>query len=160
MALSLERPKGVPLELHLQVGEVERIPGLSDLIVSCTRDTKALRVDCISSVKEPTQELPNFPQLMPNLRSLQLSKDTTSERDQSIDPFGSFTPTLGYLKLVSFSLYPSPLRLRALAGSWLSIVAGSISTWTTLLDFLEENRSLGVVILNIRFNVWKATGTW
>lgn len=74
--------------------------------MSRTRDTRALRTDYILSAKELTQGLPNLYQSMPNLRSLQLSKDTTGERDQSIDPFGSLTPTLGYLKLVSFPLYP------------------------------------------------------
>ena len=117
------------------MGEVERIPGFSDLKVPCTRDTKALRVDCSLPVDELTQELPNFLQSMPKVRLLQLSKDMTGEWDQSIDPFGSFTPALGYLEWISFSL---PLAPR------LSIAVGLVFTWTTLLDFLEENHSLGV----------------
>ena len=150
MALSLERSKPVPLKLYLRMDEIRTIPEFSDLIMPYTRNTKTLRVEAILSVEEFMQKLPNFPQSMPNLWSLELSKDTTGERGQSTDPFGSFAPTLGALKLIAFPLYPSLLHFRALTE--LALFNGQFDLHLDiLLNFLEENRSLESVILSIRF---------
>jgi len=81
MAFSLERLRAAPLGLRLRVGGVGGIPGFSGLMVPCIRDAGVLRVGCGLCVDGLTRELPNFPQSMPNLRSLQLSRDKTGERD-------------------------------------------------------------------------------
>ena len=68
----------------------------------------------------------------------------------SVERFGSLAPTLRCLKLYTFPLHPSFLRLRDLTE--LALKTGDFPLHLdTLLDFLEENRSLESVTLDIRF---------
>ena len=84
---------------------------------------------------------PESPQSMPNLKSLSLVGKTKT-LVQYIDPFGPFT-TLTSLSLIFVPLYPSFLHLRTLTN--LTLCHSSFKLHLeldTLLDFLEENRSL------------------
>ena len=151
MALSLERSKAAPLTLSLRMSEIDDIPGFSDLIVPHIQKTKNLRVNGIFPVGEITQKLPNFPQSMPNLRSLELSR-SVAEWDDPIDPFGSFPHTLRHLTLACFPLYPSLLRLRALTELVIYNYGNKLDLHLdTLLDFLEANPSLESASFRFRF---------
>ena len=70
--------------------------------------------------------------------------------DRSVDPFESLAPTLRYLQLCGIPLYPSIIRLRSLT-EFTYVGLGSDFHLDTLLDFLEENRSLEQVALGIVF---------
>ena len=82
---------------------------------------------------------------MSALRSLTLDRDYQCPVDQ----FGSLAPTLRCLKLYTFPLHPSFLRLRDLTELALKTHDFPLHS-DTLLDFLEENRSLESVTLDIR----------
>jgi hypothetical protein len=153
-ALSLERAKTARLGVEIDMGSFREEPESFRLIIPYIQNIDTLGVDEISDIKELDQVLPDFPRSTPNLRSLALSQyfDTNADLqwDRSIDPFKSLAPTLRYLKLNDIPLYSSFLRLRALTELDL------VNRWfdlhlDTLLDFLEENRSLERVTLRIEF---------
>ena len=146
--LSLKRCMAAPLELWLHMPQVRTNPGFSTLVTPHLQNTKTLRVRHISSIEELAQILQNFPQSMPNLQSLSLSGH--ADWDRSIDPFESLTPALTQLSLISVPLYPSFMRLKALTDLTLRNHRFNPHL-DTLLDFLEENRSLERVTLDIRF---------
>jgi len=150
MALSLKRSKATPLELRLCMNQVREKPGLSDLLMAYTRNTKTLHIGSILTAEDLTQNLPNFLQSMPNLRSLELWADAIGERDRSMDPFEPLAPTLTSLSLDCIHLYPSFLRLKALTELTLRDEQFSLRL-DALLDFLEENRSLERAELEIGF---------
>ena len=130
--------------------QVKRNPWFSDLITPHIQTTETLRFSHISMVEELTQTLPNFPQSMPNLRSLTLSGPWNAGWDWSIDPFGPSTPPLTHLSLSDIPLYPSFLHLRTLTDLTLR------SCWfylhlDTLLDFLEGNCSLERATIGVTF---------
>ena len=148
--LSLERAKTSPLKLRLWMDDIRETPGFLDLIIPYIWSTESLRIGGISSVQELMRALPNISHSTPNLRSLRISGVTARTTYQSIDPFGLFAPTLRDLSLVSFPLYPSLLRLESLTE--LALYNSQFDLHLdTLLDFLEENRSLESTILSIRF---------
>lgn len=150
MALSLKWSGAAPLELSLHMDEVRREPGFSGLLMAYIRNTKTLYIGSILTVGELMQKIPNFLQSMPNLRSLELCKNTFSEGVRSIDPFEPLPPTLTSLSLERIHLYPSFRRLKALTELTLRDEQFSLRL-DTLLDFLEENQSLERANLMIRF---------
>ena len=148
-ALSLQRAKEVPLEISLDGVQIGKSPGFPDLLTSHIKNTESLQFKLSSSIQELAQALPNFPQSMPNLRSLSLIGRTTGW-DWSADPFGPLTPTLTRLSLIDIPLYPTFLRISTLTN--LTLYHGRFNLHLdTLLDFLEENRSLEHVVLDIEF---------
>ena len=149
--LSLRRAKEAePLELQLYMDQVRREPGFSELINSRIQNAKALCLSQFKTIKELTRTLPNLTQSAPNLRSLTLVGLGGADWDQSADPFESLAPGLRYLKLANIPLYSSFLRLRTLTDLGLDDPRFTLHL-DTLLDFLEENRSLESATLNIRF---------
>jgi len=144
-ALSLERSKAAPLEVWLGSDEVPWFPGL---LVPYFQTTKTLHVNTDSSIDELAKQLPNFPQSMPNLRSLSLTRRWYVNWDRSIDPFGPFSPTLKCLTLFGAPLYQSFLRLRTLTKLVLTDDRFDLRP-DVLFDFLEGNRSLEIVELSI-----------
>jgi len=151
-ALSLQRAKAAPLEMCIDMDEVKKTPGFCDLINPFIQSTKTLSFDKFIKVKELTRTLPDFPRSMPNLQSLTLdgARRTDQVEVNSGDLFESLTPTLRYLNLSHFPLYPSFFRLRALTELTLHTHYFNLHL-DTLLDFLEENRSLKSAILGIDF---------
>jgi hypothetical protein len=148
MRLSLERCKTAPIKLWLDMDQVRKKPGFSDSIVPYIQNTETLRLRRISTPDELTRTLPNFPQSMPNLRSLSLSGKP--QRDQSVDPFQPLTLPLTHLSLVNFPLYPTFLSPRTLTDLTLRYPRFDLHL-DTLLDFLERNPSLERASLDIRF---------
>ena len=148
--LSLERCQAIPLELWLSMRQVRENSNFSALITPYMENTRTLHVHCISTIGELAQALPNFPQSMPNLRSLSFSSDLVhAHQDVSTDPFGQLPFALTHLSLTSIPLYPSFRRLTTLTN--LSIHNHHFDLHLdTLLDFLEANRALEHVNLNVR----------
>ena len=93
---------------------------------------------------------PNFPGSMPALRSLTLDSEGP-DWDSSIDPFETFIPALNQLSLANVPLYPSLLNLRTLVELTIRDRHRFDLSLGTLLNFLEQNRSLESVTLGIRF---------
>ena len=143
---SLHRAKAEPLEIHLDMNQVRGKPGFSNLINPYIKNTKSLHFSNFKTVKDLTQTLPNFPQSMSALQSLTLD----GGHKCSVERFGSLAPTLRCLKLSVFPLHPSFLRLRDLTELALKSHYFTLHL-DALLDFLEENRSLESVTLDIRF---------
>ena len=88
---------------------------------------------------------------MSNPRSLKLlGQPGVRDWDRSIDPFESSAYTLRGLKLFLIPLYPSFLNSRSL--KWLDLCDRQCNLHLdTILDFLEENRSVIITRLGIRF---------
>ena len=150
-ALSLERSKAAPLRLWLIMDLVKKKARFRDLIMPYIQNTQSLGFHGLTAVEEIIQILPDFPQLMPNLQSLELTRSNHGrELDPLIDPFESFPNTLRSLSLDCIPLYPSFLKLRTLTKLSLHYSTPH-PPLDTLLDFLEENRSLESVNLAIPF---------
>ena len=150
-SLSLQRAKAAPLEIRLDMRQVRENPGFSALITPHIRNTGTLLIGYVLSIEELVQTLQNFPQSMPNLRSLTLTRESESpNRDWSIDPFGPSIPALTHLSLKYIPLYPAFLHLRTLTSLTLSSYNFNLHL-DTLLDFLEENHSLNRLNLCIGF---------
>ena len=147
VALSLQRAKAAPLDIRLDMAEVKKTPGFSDLLKPHIRNIETLHVS-LSSIQELTQTLPGFPQSTPNLRSLSLA-GKVCEWEWTIDPFGPLT-ALTHLSLTFVPLYPSFLHLRTLTDLTLDYTRFKLHL-DTLLDFLEENRSLERATLDMMF---------
>ena len=149
--LSLQRAKAAPLRISLDMDQIKESPWFSDLIAPHIQNTETLYIDSISTTKELSQMFPNFPWSMPNLRLLSFSlQPRQAELDWSINPLGSSTPTLTHLSLIDISLSPSFLRLRTLTNLTFLYNRTSLPLpLDRLLDFLEENRSLEHVDLEI-----------
>jgi hypothetical protein len=145
--VSLERAKSAPLEINLDTSSGRR--WLSDLLTPYIKNVKTLNVDYLS-VTEVKNIFPDFPQSMPNLLSLTLATRPGTGGDRFIDPFEPLSPPLRSLKLSGVSLYPSLLKLRTLTELDLHDPQFNLQL-DTLLDFLEENRSLESAILSLRF---------
>jgi len=109
MELCLERSKGAPLQLNLDVswGSEYR-----DLIAPYIQNTETLRCHSLVAVEDFTQTLPNFPQSTPDLRSLILEHAIDYPTwDPSTNPFESFPNTVTSLSLYDIPLYPSFLEI-------------------------------------------------
>ena len=152
-ALSLERSKAAPLHLQFDMSFRTRTPRFCNLIAPHTQRIKTLRVKQISTIEVFTKAFPNFPNSMPNLRSLDLAH--TEDRgvphwDLSFDPFGPLPNTLTSLVLHDIPLYPSFLRIKTLTK--LDLHYHEIRpALDTLLDLVEDNCSLESVALTIDF---------
>ena len=150
-ALSLGRSKAALLEFRLRSYRIRDRPGFSDLIFPYLKNTKTLDFSDFLTIEEFRQRLPNFPQSMPNLRSLTLAPWLGGpDWDPFIDPFGSFPHTLRCLSLHYFPLYPSFLKLRTLTELTLRDYK-FIFPMDTLLVIVEGNPSLERVSLSIDF---------
>ena len=149
MAMSLERAKSAPLEINLNAPLASGGRQYSDLLIPYIQNTKTFKANYISAI-EFKEMFPNFPQSMPNLQSFTLLASHGVQWDRYIDPFESFPPTLRRLKLLGISLCPSLLELRALTELDLRDRRFNHHL-DTLLDFLEENRSLESVMLSLKF---------
>ena len=156
--MSLERAKSAPLEIHLNTTLAQGGLRFSDLLIPHIQNTKTLRVDHLTAI-ELKDILPNFPHSMPNLQSFTLLAGGGVGWDRSIDPFESFPPTLRCLKLLGISLHPSLLGLKTLTELDLRNRRCNLRL-DTLLDFLEENRSLERVILNLKFDEPSLRSSW
>ena len=148
--LSLERCQAAPLELWLSMSQVEENPRFTALIAPYIQNTETLYAHSISTIGELTQALPDFLQSMPNLRSLSISSDLdTARQDVSTDPFGQLTLALTHLSLAYLPLYPSLRHLTTLTN--LSLRAHRFDLHIdTLLDFLEANRVLENATLGVQ----------
>jgi hypothetical protein len=144
-AASLKRVKSSPLKIYLSIAPDNR--WLSDLLIPYIQNIKTVDVHYISAIDLKTA-LPDFPQSVPNLRSLTFVTEQDSECDQFADLFESLPPTLRYLKLSGVSLYPSLLKLRMLMELDLHDRQFNLHL-DTLLDFIEGNQSLESVTLEI-----------
>jgi len=152
-ALSLERAKAAPLTIELKVDALTNDPklvGFVDLLLLHIQNTTSLSVGALNSIEELAQALPNFPKSMPNLRSLTLRGGRKLDESR-IDPLDfSAAHTLKDLSLQNVPLYPSLLNLTTLTELYLGDYYFKLHL-DVLLDFLEQNHSLEVVILWIRF---------
>ena len=150
-ALSLERAKAAHLEVTIDACQFRADPGSFRLIIPHLKNIGTLFVCDLPGIEELTRALPNFPRSTPNLRSLTLlCTYSSAEWDPFIDPFKSLPPTLKCLSLFKIPLYPSLLNLKALTdltlrNHWFDVHLD------TLLDFLEQNRSLETATLDVRF---------
>jgi hypothetical protein len=151
MTMSLERAKSAPLDIDLNAPLALGRRQYADLLIPHIQNTKTLKVNHISAIQFK-EMFPNFPQSTPNLQSFTLlaSHGVQWEWDRYTDQFESFPPTLRRLKLLGISFYPSLLELRALTELDLRDRRSKLHL-DTLLDFLEENRSLESVILSLKF---------
>ena len=151
MELSLQRAKAAPLEIHLDMYQVRESPWFTPLIAPHIQNTETLHIYNASSIDEFSRALSNFPQSTPNLRSLTIIRDTFHRGlDWSMDLSGPSIPPLTHLSLMYIQLYPAFLHLRTLT----DLTLGNFQLNThldTLLDFLEENRSLERATLHIEF---------
>ena len=142
---SLERAKAAPLKIHLDLGRIQDHQFL-DLLVPHFQNTETLWVTGVLTV----EDLSFSKHPMTNLRSLMLLNHGVGDWVRSADPFESSAYTLQYLKLLTVPFYPSFLSLRTLTGLNLDDNRPSPHL-DTLLDFLEENRSLTSAKIRIRF---------
>ena len=146
--LSLAQCKAAPLELRLSASRFKKNPEFSTLMTPYIRNIEKLYSWKIAAIEVLAQIPPNLHQSTPNLRSLLIVG--RGDWDWSTDPFGPFTPTLTHLSSAHIPLYPSFLCLGAL--TYLSLHYKRFDLHLdTLLDFLEENRSLEHANLAIRF---------
>ena len=147
--LSLERCKAASLQLWLEARKGGVAPRFSHLIKPYVQNTKVLGVD--PGVEKLFQTLRNFLPLMPNLRSLSIFGGVGSGLlDWFKDPCGQLTLPLTYLLSSDIPLYPSFLRLRTLTDLTFYHSRFSLQL-DTLLEFLEENRSLERATLDVEF---------
>ena len=150
-ALSLARAKAARLNVSIDICQFRADPTSFGLLTPYLQNIDTLCARDLPSIEELTRALPGFPQSTPNLRSLTLLCTYSSAKwDPSIDPFESLTPTLKCLSLFKVPLYPSLLNLKTLTDLTLRSHCFEFHL-DTLLDFLEQNRSLESAVLDIRF---------
>ena len=145
-AVCLKRAKAAPLKITL------RMPlgsSFLDIFAPYLQNTRTLVARYLWRIEELMNVFPNFPQSMPNLRSLELEQMLGADLEQKVDPFESFVPALEQLVLTSIPLFPSLLGLGTLTE--FTITSDFDLHLDTLLDFLEGNRSLERVALWTNF---------
>ena len=141
-ALSLERVKAASLAIELQVAALVNSPklvGFIDLLLPHIQNITSLFVGTFYTIGELTKALPNFPNSMPNLRSLTLRGGGIPDWSQRTDPPRLFCSS--YVKgpfatqLPPIPFDPQPQKF--------SLVDYHFNLHLdALLDFLEQNRSL------------------
>lgn len=149
--LSLERAGAVPLTIHLNLDRVKKNRKFRGLLMSHLKKTASFTCINFFNIEELAQLL-NFPESMPNLRSLSLTRPRSNYADQSQppDPFDFSThTTLRELSLYNIPLVPSFLSLRTLTKFSLFDQNFPLHV-DILLNFLERNRSLESASLTIR----------
>jgi hypothetical protein len=147
-AVSLKRAKSALLKITLYQS---RAPGdyrLSGLLIPYIKNIETLEIHFVPA-EELQNVLPNFPGSMPNLQSL-VFYTWGGRWNPSADPFEGLAHTLKHLSLSETPLCPSVLKLRTLTEMDLSYLDFNLHL-DTLLDFLEENRSLESATLKLRF---------
>ena len=149
-ALSLERSRAAPLYLQLDMSFLRPESEFRNLLTPHIQRTRTLRVEETATIKDLTNVLPNFPQSMPKLQSLDLAHtyDVVPVWDSLAAPLGSFPNTLASLDLHDIPLYPSFLELRTLKELGLHYYRISPAL-DSILNFVEDNRSLESVALTI-----------
>jgi len=154
---SLERAKAAPLKicLDMEIIQEQSSPGFwHDIIKPYIQNAETLVVISIATSEEFTEMFPNFPKSMPNLRRLKLEMWEDCW-DPSVDVFESPAHTLEDLSLIDIPLSPSLLKLRTLTALTLHHDSYHHNQFNlhldTLLNFLEENRSLTSANLRIGF---------
>ena len=151
MALSLERAKAARLYVSIDTRRLRADPRSFGPIIPYTKNIDTLSIYDLPGIEELALVFPTFPQSTPNLRSLTLCSTYANARwDRTVDPFKSFPRALKCLWLFNIPLYPSLRNLRTLTNLTLRYLTfdGHVDT---LLTFLEQNRSLERVALDIRF---------
>ena len=146
-AVCLQRARAAPLEITLEMPLSSSFP---DIFAPYFQNTRTLVVYSLPAIEDLTSVFPNFPQSMPNLRSLELERVWDGRREQRIDPFEPFIPALEELLLSCIPLFPSLLRLGTLTEFSIDDTPFDLPL-DTLLDFLEGNRSLERTTLGIYF---------
>lgn len=147
---SLERAKVVPLTVHVNLNELKRKQAFLNVFLPHIRKTVSLTCVNVSNLEDLTERL-NFPDSMPNLRSLSLTRPRQVGQRQPIDTFNFSThTTLRELSLYNIPLIPSILSLRTLTKFFLFDYNFRLHI-DTLLNFLEGNRSLESANLTIGF---------
>ena len=153
--LCLERCQETPLELSLVMYDVGENSEFTALIMPYMQNTETLRIRRISTIGELVRRLPDLPQSIPNLRTLSLSSDhDIARQDVLADPFGQSTLALRVLSLASLPLFPSLQRLTTLTNLTLHC-RGLDLPIDTLLDFLEANRALENVTLDLTLSTFQ-----
>ena len=147
--LSLERSKASPLRLWLAMDQIRQHPEFCDLLTPYIQKTETLEFHHLTTARDFTRTLPNFPQSMPNLRSLELVSAEVPRWNPSTDPFGPLPRTLRSLSLKDIPLYPSFLKLKTLTKFSLQYLNIIPSPLDTVLDLLEGNCSLENVDLKV-----------
>ena len=147
-ALSLKRAESTPLTIHLYQSSTPGDHPLSGLLIPYTQNIKAITIRFVPAI-ELESVLPNFLRAMPNLQSLTFYTWGV-KWDPSVDPFEGLTHTLKRLSLSEIPLYPTLLQLRTLTELYLHYDDFNLHL-DTLLDFLEENRSLKSATINLRY---------
>ena len=152
MELSLERSKEAPLRLSLDKVQLRRIPRFMDHVTPHIHKIESLEFVNLATVRNLEKAFPNLPMTMPKLRVLSLSHSGTPPNwgRPSTDPSGSLSSTLTHLSLHNIPLYPPFLNIRTLTEFTLRNNEFELPL-DTLLTFLEENRSLERVFLEISF---------
>ena len=136
--MSLKRAKEARLEICLDGDSVRISPGFPDTIAPYPQNTKTLQFSPLTTIEDLTRALPNFPQSMPNLRSLELiDSHSGSNWDPSLDPFEPFSDALRKISLDDIPLYRSFLQPRTLTEFSLQY-SRIYPPLDTLLDFLED----------------------
>jgi hypothetical protein len=131
--------QGGSSEAVARYARVRNNPGFSDLIAPYIQNTETLDLHSISPAVELAQTLRNFPQSMPNLRSLTLSSELEdTDLDWSNDPCEPLTSTLTHLTLNSFLSIPHSCVSGLSRACRLTTTRFNLHL-DTLLDFLEEN---------------------
>ena len=149
--MSLERAKAAPLNLCLDMDEVRKQRGLTDVLTPHIQNAETLEFSELITFVDLTRTLPNFPQSMPSLRLLEMSLSSHAPNwDPTVDPFKSFPSSLRYLFLCRIPLYPSFLNLSTLVEFSLYDYGFSCPL-DTLLMVLEQNHFLKCVSLGIGF---------
>ena len=149
--LSLGRTEAAPLDIHIDMDRFQENNWTANLLRPKVQYTKSLAVlNPPWRVEDVATALPDFPQSMPNLRSLKIIKGPIPDWDRTADPFGSFSHSLRCLTLKNIPLYPSFLNLGTL--TTLSLNDDNFHLHLdTLLDFLEANHSLQSATLCVSF---------
>jgi len=148
--LSLERAKAARLQINCRMYQATTSSNVPNIFIPHFHNTESLIGHSILTFEKFARMVPNFPQSMPNLRSLTLTLDDLEGWNPPTDPFESIAHGLEELSLFGIPLSPSLLKLRALTHLTLHDRGFNLPL-DTLLDFLEGNHLLKSADLWIGF---------